>query len=196
MLLSTPRRAIALLATLATLASMIVTAGDDAGALDRLMALLAQRRHGLADFEETQYLSLLKQPAHSSGLLSYEAPDHLEQRTLKPRPQSVVLDHGMLTLQIGTHQRTLRLQDYPQFAPLIDSVRATLAGNRAALEQRFQLDFEGDLDHWQLLLRPLEPKLAAIVQRIRLSGERDAVLQVEVQQSDGDRSLMSITPRE
>jgi hypothetical protein len=196
MLLSTPRRAIALLATLATLASMIVTAGDDAGALDHLMALLAQRRHGLADFEETQYLSLLKQPAHSSGVLSYEAPDHLEQRTLKPRPQSVVLDHGMLTLQIGTHQRTLRLQDYPQFAPLIDSVRATLAGNRPALEQRFQLDFEGDLDHWQLLLRPLEPKLAAIVQRIRLSGERDAVLQVEVRQSDGDRSLMSITPRE
>jgi hypothetical protein len=164
--------------------------------LDRLMALLAQRQHGVADFQETQYLSLLKRPAQSSGVLSYDAPDHLEQRTLKPRAQSVVLDHGMLTMQVGSRQRTLRLQDYPQFAPLIDSVRATLAGDRAALEQRFEIGFEGDLDHWRLLLRPLEPGLAAIVQRIRLSGERAAILQVEVQQSDGDHSLMRITPRE
>jgi hypothetical protein len=191
---------LAALVSLAALAPMAVGAADDTGAggdaLGRLMALLAQRRHGLADFEETQYLSVLKQPAHSSGVLSYDAPDHLEQRTLKPRPQSVVLDHGMLTLQVGTHQRTLNLQDYPQLAPLIDSVRATLAGDRSALEQRFQIDFEGDLEHWRLQLRPLEPKLSAIVQHIRLSGERDAVLQVEVQQSDGDHSLMSITPRE
>jgi len=181
---------------LATLVPMLAGAGPDLGALDRLLALLAQRQHGVADFDETQYLSMLKRPAHSSGVLNYDAPDHLEQRTLKPRPQSVVLDHGMLTLRVGAHQRTLRLQDYPQFAPLIDSVRATLAGDRAALEQRFEIGFDGDLDHWQLLLRPLEPKLASIVTRIRLSGERDAILQVEVQQSDGDRSLMRITPRE
>jgi hypothetical protein len=181
---------------LAMLAPLLAGADADPQALDRLMALLAQRQHGVADFEETQYLAMLKRPARSSGVLSYEAPDHLEQRTLKPHPQQVVLDHGMLTLQVGSHRRSVRLQDYPQIAPLIDSVRATLAGDRPALEQRFELNFDGDLDHWQLLLRPLEPQLAAIVARIRLAGERDAILQVEVRQSDGDRSLMRITPRE
>lgn len=192
--MSARRSAVLLLAGF--LPALAAAATADSGGLDRLMALLAQRQHGVADFEETQYLSLLKRPAHSSGVLSYDAPDRLEQRTLKPRAQSAVLDHGMLTLQVGSHQRTMRLQDYPQIAPLIDSVRATLAGDRTALEQRFEISFDGDLDHWQLLLRPLEPKLAAIVTRIRLSGERDAILQVEVQQSDGDRSLMHITPRE
>jgi hypothetical protein len=199
MFLSAPRRAMAVLGMLASLAASAATglgAGEDAGGIDALMTLLAQRRHGLADFEQTQYLSVLKQPAHSSGVLVYEAPDHLEQRTLKPHPQSVVLDHGILRLQVGSRERTLRLQDYPQFAPLIDSVRATLAGDRAALEQRFHLDFQGDLRHWQLQLTPLEPRLAGVVQRIRLAGERDAVLRVELQQSDGDHSLMSITPRE
>ena len=171
-------------------------AADAPGALEQLMALLAQRRHGTADFEETQYLSVLKQPAHSAGVLTYEAPDHLEQRTFRPRVQSMVLDHGILTLQSGSRQRTLRLQDYPEIAPLIDSVRATLAGDQAALEQRFELRLEGDLDHWQLQLRPREPKLAALVQQIRIAGERDAILQVEVQQRDGDRSLMTIKPRE
>jgi hypothetical protein len=186
--------AIALLATPALAAPAI--AADDPGALEPLMALLAQRRHGIADFEETQYLAALKQPLHSAGVLTYEAPDHLEQRTLKPRARSMVLDQGMLRLQSGSRQRTLRLRDYPEIAPLIDSVRATLAGDQAALEQRFELRLQGDLDHWQLQLRPREPKLAAMVQHIRIAGERDAILQVEVQQSDGDRSLMIIKPRE
>jgi len=178
------------------LATMPAAGAEDGALLDRLMTLLAQRRHGVADFDETQYLELLKRPVHSSGVLRYDAPDHLEQRTLKPRPQNMLLDHGMLTLESGKHQRTLPLQDYPQLAPLIDSMRATLAGDRAALAQRFAIELRGDLDHWQLLLRPLDSELAASVQRIRLSGERDAVLQVEVQQSDGDRSLIDIRPRE
>jgi len=160
------------------------------------MALLSQRRAGLADFEQTQYLSVLKQPAHSSGVLRYEAPDHLEQRTLKPRPQTLVLDHGVLTLEAGGHRRRLRLQDYPQLGPLIDSVRATLAGDRSALERSFSIRLEGDLEHWQLLLHPSDPALASSVQSIQLAGARDAVLQVAVQLSDGDHSLMTITPRE
>ena len=171
--------------------------GGDAGAqLDRLMSLMAQRRHGEADFSEKKYLSVLKQPLESSGLLIYDAPDHLEQRTTLPRPQSVVLDHGIVTMHIGHRERVLRLADYPQLAPLIDSIRATLAGDRAALERVFQLDFSGTLERWQLRLEPRDGQLAATLKRIDLQGERDAVHQVDVLQSDGDHSVMSITPRE
>jgi len=169
---------------------------DEPDALGQLMALMAQRRHGMAGFEETQYLAVLRHPARSTGELRYDAPDHLEQRTLRPHPQSAVLDHDVLTLRSGQRQRTVRLQDYPQVAPLIDSLRAVLAGDRAALARRFTLDLTGDLAHWQLVLSPLDADLAGLVQRIRLDGERDAILRVEVQQSDGDRSLMKITPRE
>lgn len=174
----------------------VAAAAADASGLDELMALLAQRRHGVASFEQNQYLSVLKQPAHSSGTLTYDAPDHLEQRTLEPRAQSAVLDHGVLTLQVGGHERQFRLQDYPQLAPLLDSILATLAGDRGTLERLFRLEFAGDLAHWRLLLRPLDTGLAAHVASIRVSGERDAIVEVEVQQRDGDRSVMSITPRE
>jgi hypothetical protein len=168
----------------------------DGAALDSLMALLSQRRHGEADFNEKKYLSMLQQPLESSGVLIYDAPDHLEQRTLQPRNQSVVLDHGLVTMQIGRRRRELRLADYPQLAPLIDSIRATLAGDRAALERVFELGFSGTLEHWQLRLEPRDPQLAATLKRIDMQGERDAVREVRVQQSDGDRSVMSITPRE
>jgi hypothetical protein len=188
--------ALGLLLALAGSAATAV-AGDDAGAeLDRLMSLMAQRRHGEADFSEKKYLSMLKQPLESSGLLIYDAPDHLEQRTTLPRPQSVVLDHGIVTMHIGHRERVLRLADYPQLAPLIDSIRATLAGDRAALERVFQLDFSGTLERWQLRLEPRDAQLAATLKRIDLQGERDAVHQVDVLQSDGDHSVMSITPRE
>jgi outer membrane lipoprotein-sorting protein len=173
-----------------------VCAADAGDALGDLMALLAQRQHGVADFTQTQYLAVLKQPQRSEGVLSYDAPDHLEQRTLKPHPQSAVLDHGVLTLTRGSHGRTVRLDEYPQLAPLIDSVRATLAGDRPALERRFEIRLEGDLEHWQLELTPRESGLALGVQRIELNGERDRILRVEVQQAGGDRSLMIIKPRE
>ncbi len=172
------------------------TEGSAGGELDRLMALLSQRRHGEADFTEKKYLSMLQHPLESSGVLIYEAPDHLEQRIAQPRPQSVVLDHGVMTLQIGQRRRVLRLAEYPQLAPLIDSIRATLAGDRAALERVFELQFRGTLEHWQLRLTPRDAQLAATLKRIDMQGERDAVREVQVQQSDGDRSVMSITPRE
>jgi hypothetical protein len=171
--------------------------GADAGTgLDQLMELMAQRQHGEADFSEKKYLSVLKQPLESSGLLIYDAPDHLEQRTTLPRPQSVVLDHGMVTMHIGQRQRVLRLADYPQLAPLIDSIRATLAGDRASLERVFELDFSGTLEHWQLRLEPRAAPLTATLKRIDMQGQRDAVHEVQVWQSDGDHSVMSITPRE
>ncbi len=192
----TGRLLIALALGGAAVAATTTSAADTTDTLARLMNLLSQRQHGVADFEQTQYLAALKQPLHSRGVMTYDAPDHLEERTLEPREQSVVLDHGMLTLQSGTRRRTLRLQDHPEIAPLVDSVRATLAGDRAALEQRFELELTGDLEHWQLLLHPRDPKVAAIVGHIRIRGEHDAILQVELQQSDGDRSLMTIRPRE
>jgi hypothetical protein len=60
----------------------------------------------------------------------------------------------------------------------------------------FELDFSGTLEHWQLRLEPRDAQLAATLERIDMHGEGDAVREVQVQQSDGDRSVMRITPRE
>jgi hypothetical protein len=172
------------------------SAGDPGRELDAIMAVLAQRRHGEADFAEEKHLAMLKAPARSAGRLIYDAPDHLEELTLSPRPQSVVLDHGTLTLRSGGHTRTVALADYPQYAPLIDSIRATLAGDRAALERAFELQFQGAMAHWHLHLEPRDPRLRQTLQQIDLSGARDAISEVVIQQRNGDRSLMQITPRE
>jgi hypothetical protein len=40
----------------------------------------------------------------------------------------------------------------------------------------------------------VDTTLAGVVMDIRIQGERDAVRTVEIRQSDGDRSLLSIGP--
>jgi hypothetical protein len=165
-----------------------------AATLDPLMQLLAQRRHGEADFSEVRYLSVLSEPLRSSGVLIYDAPDHLEQRILRPRAETVVLDHGVLTMQSGKRERSVVLAQQPQIAPLVDSIRALLAGDRATLEQHFTLQLSGSLEHWTLRLTPRAAALRSSVREIDMSGERDAIREVQLQARNGDRSVMLIQP--
>ena len=163
-------------------------------AFDELLQLLAARRHGHVTFTEMQHLAMLDRPLQSSGELLYEAPDRLEKRTLKPKAQTLILEHGVLTARRGQRTHVMELRDYPQVVPFVESIRATLAGDRAALERFFRVQFDGTLAAWTLLLVPVDATLAGAVKDIRIEGERDAVRTVEIRQSDGDRSLLSIGP--
>ncbi len=185
------RRLAAVLAGIAAAALTGVCFADD---LSGLMSLLAQRKHGHVTFVEEHFLAVLDKPVESSGELLYDAPDHLEKRTIKPKPETLVLDHGVITARRGRHTYVLNLSDYPQIVPLIDSIRATLAGDRASLERIFKVQLDGTLEQWKLLLVPSDATVAHTVKQIRIEGARDAIHSVEIQQADGDRSVLTIGP--
>jgi hypothetical protein len=166
--------------------------GAPMGDLDEVMRLLAMRRHGRVEFVEQHFLAVLRRPVESSGELLYDAPDHLEKRTLLPRPENLVLDAGVLTVERGGHRRELDLHRYPQIQPFVESIRATLAGDRGALERVYRLEFGGSLSRWSLTLEPLDRELARVVHQVRIDGSRDQLLRVEIRQPDGDRSLMTL----
>lgn len=167
-------------------------AGDAADALDQVMHSLAQRRHGQVSFVEQQFLHMLKRPVESYGELIYDAPNHLEKRTIEPRPETLLVDGEVVTVQRGRRSHVLDLKAYPQILPFIESIRATLAGDRAALETLFRLQFTGSEMRWALVLTPLDAQLAKTVAEIRIDGARDELSRVEIRQSDGDRSLMTL----
>jgi outer membrane lipoprotein-sorting protein len=167
-------------------------AAGAADALDEVMHSLAQRRHGQVSFVEQHFLSVLKRPVESYGELIYDAPNHLEKRTIEPRPETLVVDGEVVTVQRGRRSHVLDLKAYPQILPFIESIRATLAGDRASLERLFRLQFTGSEMRWSLVLTPLEAQLAKTVAQIRIDGSRDELSRVEIRQSDGDRSLMTL----
>jgi outer membrane lipoprotein-sorting protein len=160
--------------------------------IDQLMRALAQIHSNHASFVEKKSIAMLDKPVESSGELFYTAPDHLEKRTIKPKPESMILDNGTLVIERGRRKLGLQLQDNPELAAYIDSIRGTLAGDREALERNYRLSLDGTVEHWTLQLLPLHEKMQAVVKRIRIAGVRDAVRSVEITQADGDSSLMLI----
>jgi Outer membrane lipoprotein carrier protein LolA-like len=164
-------------------------AGTD---LDAVMGLLAMRQHGRVEFIEQQFLAVLDHPVESSGELRYDAPDHLEKRTLLPRPENLVLAGGELTVERGGRRHVLDMHRYPQIQPFVESIRATLAGDRSALERVFHVEFAGSVERWSLVLVPLDRQLAKTVKQVQIDGSRDQLLRIEIRQADGDRSLMTL----
>ena len=186
-------RALAGLIGALALAAGVAAAANAPDRLDRLMALLAQRRHGEVTFVERDDLRVLTRPLVSSGLLIYDAPDHLEKRTLEPRPSTFILDHGELTVTQGHRTDHLALSAYPRIAPYVQAIADTLAGNRAGLERLFQVRFAGTLAHWRLTLVPRRARRSGI-RHIRITGSRADLATVAIVERNGDRSLMRLGP--
>ena len=174
--------------TLATLSPAAFAAWD----LQQLMEALAQSKSGRARFVERKSIAMLDKPVESSGELLYSAPDHLEKRTLKPQAESMIVNGDELRIEHGRQTYNLQLQGYPELAAFIDSIRGTLAGDRKALERNYRLSLEGSSEHWSLQLLPLNEKMQAVIQRIRINGARDQVRSIEITQADGDSSMMTI----
>ncbi len=160
--------------------------------IDQLMHALAQTRAGHARFIETKSIAMLDQPVESSGELFYTAPDTLEKRTVKPKPETMLVEGDNLVIERGRQKYRLQLQDYPELAAFIDSIRGTLAGDRKALERTYQLSLEGSASAWTLQLVPINAKMKQVVARIRISGVRDEVRSIDISQTDGDSSQMRI----
>jgi Outer membrane lipoprotein carrier protein LolA-like len=175
-------------------------AADDpskaAGAWDlkQLMSELAQVKTAKARFVERKYLSLLKEPLEFSGTLVYTAPSRLDKITLLPKPESLVVEQDKLTIEreAGRQRRTLVLQDYPEIWAFVESIRATLAGDLETLGRFYQTSLEGDAERWQLTLQPNEQKMRALVSLIKISGGKNWVDSIEIQEADGDHSLMTV----
>jgi hypothetical protein len=83
---------------------------------------------------------------------------------------------------------------FPQIEPLVESMRATLAGDRAALERLFHLEFSGNAARWTLTLVPLDSTVKQLVAQVKIDGVHDQLIKVEIRQTDGDRSLMTLRP--
>lgn len=160
--------------------------------LDQLMSALAQTRYSHARFTEKKSIAILDQPVVSSGELFYSSPDRLEKRTLKPRYETMLVEGSVLTIERGPKRYRLQLQDYPQIAAFIDSMRGTLSGDRRALERHYRLSLSGDAAQWTLLLLPSQPAMLAVVKQIRLQGTRDQIRRIDIEHTDGDSALMLI----
>lgn len=182
------------LLAIAALAATLHAGAADEWNVNRLFGMLAKERPGRVKFEERKHLAVLDRPVESSGELSFVPPHTLEKRTLSPRPERVVIDRERLTIERGGKTYSMGLLENPAVAVLVESIRSTLAGDLASLTRTYSAGLEGDAAAWRLKLRPLDPSLATLVERVEIAGSHAQVRRVEIFQADGDRSVMSLAP--
>ena len=162
--------------------------------VESLMQQLSQVKQSKARFVERKYLKVLKAPLELSGTLTYVRPGRLEKRTLKPKPESLIVADDKLTLDNPgrNEHRVLKLQDYPVVWGFVESIRATLGGDIKALERFYRVELEGGPAKWQLYLTPRDRKMNEVISLIRIDGSQARVNTIEVQEARGDRSVMKI----
>jgi len=179
-----------LLLTLTTASSGLAHA--ETWDLPQLMAGLAQVQSHEARFTEKKTIAQLKAPVESSGILSYRRPDHVEKHILLPKDESFSIDGDEVSWKDGAsgQKRSLRLQNNATLAALVESVRATLAGDLPALRRYFAVKLEGTKMHWTLTLTPAEDTVRRSLKTMRIEGSGNQVAVVDVVEIGGDRSVM------
>jgi len=190
------RRLLSALGALA-LGGLAGASGPSAAAgfdLAALMQLLATVRSGEATFVERREVAMLDRTIVSSGRLSFEAPDTFVRETLKPARDRLAVTGNTLTMSRGERSRTVQLDATPEAAVIVEAIRGTLTGNRAALERLFTPTVSGSAERWTLELVPREARLRNQVAALRVSGTQMVVREVAVTMADGDRSVMTIEP--
>ena len=160
-----------------------------------LMEKLAQNKASQADFVEKKYLASLNQPIESSGQLIYVAPSRLEKRTVKPKPETLVIDGDTLTVERNGTRRSISLSAYPEVSAFTESLRATLSGNLDALSRSYKVVLDGTPSKWRLSLLPSDAKIAALVSRVTVDGHDALIDAIEVLQADGSRSVTSVVAK-
>ena len=159
-----------------------------------ILSALAQVSRSDATFEETRTIAVLTAPVVRRGTLHYVRPAELTVVVESPVRERVRISGNAVTIEGRNGTREFRLADIPAVAAWVESVRATLAGDAAALGRYFTVRATGDLSRWTLELTPLTAELSTAVSRVVIDGTNAKVARIDVAEPSGDRSVMVISP--
>ena len=174
------------------LASLPAAAQEEPWDFARLMGELAQVQTSRVRYSEIKRVAVLQKPLQLSGTLFYERPARLEKRQTLPFKEVISVDGDWLTVEREGETRRIALQNAPLIAALVESLRATLAGDGTGLERLYSVRVRGTRQRWTLALSPREVEIAGVVKGINIAGSASRVARVEILQPGGDGSVMTI----
>ena len=159
-----------------------------------LMAMMAKVERSTVVFEETKHVAALTTPLVRRGTLRYVRPDQLQMHVEEPYFERMSVTGERLTIETRKGKRQIELSAQPAVAAWIESLRATLSGDLNALNRYYRVQLSGQRDGWKLELHPLERNLAEVVQRVELSGAEVQLKRVAIEERQGDRAVLVLSP--
>ena len=180
--------------TLLLLVMLASLPGQDAHAdeLEQLMQEMTTVKHRIVRYKEEKQMDLLDVPLYSEGTLEYRAPDKLVRTVLKPSRLRYTIDSKQVIIEKADKRRTRNLDQLPLVRNFVESFRAILAGDLSSLEKYYEIEFSGNQNQWQISLQPKDKKLAAYVDRLKVSGAGDVIQEYLIEDSNGDLTRMQL----
>jgi hypothetical protein len=179
-------------ASVLLLASAPAAAQEEPWDFARLMAQLAQVQASRARYSEVRRVAVLQKPLQLSGTLLYARPARIEKRQILPFSEVIRVDGDRLTVEREGKTREVRLQNAPLIAGLVESLRATLAGDGTELERLYSVSVQGTRQRWTLALTPRDVEIAGVVKSIVIAGSDSRLARLEILEPSGDGSVMTI----
>jgi len=156
--------------------------------LDELLRHMATTRGVVAEFREVKVLALLDSPLETRGTLYFVPPTKLARVTTVPAATRLVLEGDRMRFEDEAGASDIDLSENPVARQFADNLIVLWRGDRAALEALYRLDFHADGARWQLGLTPKAAPLDRFIRSIRIAGDGPAIREMELVESDGDRT--------
>jgi len=158
--------------------------------LEALMAQMAHTRGVQAHFHERKEVSLLAAPVESQGMLYFVPPDRFARHTTAPGSSWLIIEGGTLHFRDEVGKQEVDLSSDPIAREFVQHFVVLWSGDLAALRRRYEAVFKaGKAGAWSLRLRPRSSQLRHFLREIQVRGQADAVLEMELVEADGDRSV-------
>lgn len=138
---------------------------------DALVASLAREPPQSIVFRETHTSALLEHPIEVEGTLEYPARGRLVREVSKPYRERIEIDgDDVRVLREGRAERRFALRGNLEFGGMLDVFSGLLAGDRAALERRYDMQAFAGTDGWRIALTPRRPAARGGITGIEVVG--------------------------
>jgi hypothetical protein len=157
--------------------------------LDELLARMASTRGVAARFHERREVQLLVEPLESRGALYYVPPDRMARFTTEPAFSSLIVQQGSVRFREAEGAPDVDLSGSPMARAFVDNFMAIFGGDKQKLLRTYRAELTERDGAWELVLSPLHPPLSRFLERVVLRGDGAGMREMEVRDTDGDRTL-------
>lgn len=157
--------------------------------IETLLAGFAAMPGLQAEFREEKHMALLAEPLVNEGTLHFSA-GKLARHVTAPVASSVLIADGLLEFGDGSGKETIDLDANPVVRLFVDSFVHIFAGDRAALEQLYAIQFNpAEGGSWTLVLRPRMSPIDKVIDRVIVEGKDLAITKMRIIEIGGDETI-------
>lgn len=169
----------------------ILSAAGQPVDVQALMQLLGRVERAEVAYQERVESGLIDTAIGTRGNLVYQAPDRI--RRISDDGDGFALDGDRMQLIRGNQVAdALVVSEIKPLAALVGALRATFAGDLAALQADYRLDYGTTEQAWTLDLAPRAIALSPLFQRIRILGDGATIETIEMLEANGDRRTLQM----